>query len=169
VRGWFAALCSLFLRDDERLFRYWDGARWRRIDPIKAHRGIWRDEKCDLLSDSPITLNPRNEDGSYFYPAADVIAAEDRIRDLVCRVFDVKEWTEQRPGLTCLELDELLNSFILYCDELKKKRSVSRTSSAPSTPPDVLPFSAGSDSPPPNAPDSSCTPSASTAGVPTGP
>ncbi len=128
--GW---LFSFFRRDERCLFRYWDGTKQRAIDPIVAHRGVWLDEDCHLLEDGPISLNPRQQDGSAIYPIADVVMAEDRIRNLARKVFGVSEWKENQSGLTALETDELMNRFIEFCEDLKKKRAPLQTSSAPST------------------------------------
>lgn len=159
---------SLFFRDDRCLFRYWDGAKQRESDPIAAHRGVWLDEDCQLLEDGPISLNPRNEDGTAIYPIAEVVAAENRIRALTRKVFGVQEWKEGQPGLTALETDELMNRFIEFCEGLKKKRAPSRTLPAPSESMEHSPSSDIEGFPDGPQSDYSSMPTASSDGVPSG-
>jgi hypothetical protein len=165
--GW---LRNLFSRGDDRLlFRYWDGVKQRAIDPVGAYRRVWNDDQCNLLSDATTARNPPGPEGTAFYPFSEVIAAEDRLRELTRRVFDVKEWTESQPGLTLDETDLLLNNFLSFCADLKKKRSTSPTALPPttSTEPckstDTQAFPAGSDQ------DYCSTANASNVAAPTGP
>jgi hypothetical protein len=159
------------LRGDSRaIFRYWDGLRWRLIDPVIANRAIWNDETCDLAEDYKIIVNPPKADGSGFmHSPEEVIAAEDRIADLTRRVFGLGAWSETMAGLTQYETHDLLDEFLNYIGDLKKKRNTLRTPMPPSEP---MPspasdfqageFPAGSDA------DYYSTPTASTADEPTG-
>lgn len=171
---WLAKLASFFHRNERELFRYWDGIKRRSIDPLQAHRAIWNDQACNLLEDSRRSANPKKDDGSPFYPIEDVFAAEDRIRVLTRRVFGVAEWTETTPGLTLLETDNLLESFIVYCDDLKKKHAPSPTAQPPMESTAPLPsWVTAALSGSPAFPDglgsaSSCSPTESTGAVPIG-
>lgn len=124
--GWLKSLIGRWR--GREIFRYWDGARWRAIDPMVAHRAIWATP--DWLQDAKVATNPISDTGEPFYPAAMVLEAEDRLRNMVRQVFDVEAWTEDTPGLTLLETDKLLTDFIAFCDDLKKKLKTSPTSSA---------------------------------------
>ena len=170
--GWLVNLYRRWRDRDRNIFRYWDGARMRAIDPALAWRAIW--EGCDLLGDAKVAANPLVEDrsrqdyGQPFYPVAEVNAANDRLRDVTRGVFDVQAWSEDEPGLTLEETDELLGQFIRYCEDLKKKRKPLPTSSAPSDSTEPASWPDTDDCQPGAESDSSCTPTASTAGAPTG-
>lgn len=129
--GWIRSLGSLFRSDDRCLFRYFDGIKQRSIDPVAAYRLLWITEDCDLLADSTTARNPSLPDGKPFYPIAEVYAAEDRLRSMTRKIFGVQAWSEASPGLTVDETDALLNNFMLFCADLKKKRNPSPTSSPP--------------------------------------
>lgn len=124
-------LLSWFRRDERCLFRYWDGSRRRAIDPVAAYRLLWTSPDCDLVTDAATARNPLKEDGEPLYPIGMVYEAENRLRSMTRTIFGVKEWTETTPGLTVDETDELLNSFMAFCGELKKKRNTSPIASAP--------------------------------------
>lgn len=128
--GWINSLVARFRFGDRLLFRYWDGAKWRAIDPVAAHRAIWNDADCELLKDAAAARNPLKADGTPFYLKSEVHDAEDRIRDLTRRVFGVKQWREDVRGLTLDETDELLHRFLAFCDDFKKKRNTLPTPSA---------------------------------------
>jgi hypothetical protein len=167
----FQWLVNLFSRRDSRyLFRYWDGAKQRALDPVAAYRKIWSFPECDLIEDSKVAMNPPSSDGKPVYPIGEVYAAEDRLRTMAREIFGVQEWTEKQPGLTVDETDELLNRFMAYCADLKKKRNPLPISSAPSASrePGSLPATA-ENSPPGPAPDSACSPSESTVDALSGP
>lgn len=139
--GWLKSLLARIRPAARCLFCYWDGAKWRSIDPIVAHRGLWTDLQCRLIEDGPISCNPKDSNGNPVYPISAVIEAEDRVRDLARRVFGVRPYSDTQPGLTCLEIDDLMNRFVVFSEGVKKKLSHSLTSSQPmgSTEPCVLP------------------------------
>lgn len=164
--GW---LLSLVRRDDRCLFHYWDGVKQRSIDPVVAHRGLWRDKICNFADDGPLSCNPKDQNGNPVFPIEAVIEAEDRVRDLGRRVFGVKAYGDGQPGLTCMELDELMSRFVVFSAELKKKLAPLPTSSEPteSTEPSALLATESSLAGPPPA--SSFMPTASSDVAPTGP
>lgn len=129
--GWLQSLLARFRPADRCLFCYWDGVKQRSIDPIVAHRGLWTDLECRFIEDGPVSCNPKDHDGNPVYPIAEVLAAEDRVRDLGRRVFGVKPYSDQQSGLTCLEVDELMSRFVVFSEDVKKKLSPSRISSEP--------------------------------------
>lgn len=167
--GWLASLFASFRAPDRCLFRYWDGVKQRAIDPVATYRLIWTSDLCDLLPDCARARNPLKADGAPFYPISEVYEAEDRLRAMTRKVFGVKEWTESTPGLTVDETDELLNSFLVFCADLKKKRSPSPTASAPTESKELESSSDTVGSPDGADPDYCCSPTASTAAAPTGP
>lgn len=168
--GW---LLSLIRRDDRCIFRYFDGVKQREIDPVAAYRLLWLGD-CDLLTDSATARNPPKADGTSFYPITEVYAAEDRLRAMTRKIFGVEEWSEGKAGLTVDETDDLLNRFLSFCADIKKKRNASRTPSPP-TASTVPPFSTATTatdvpgSPVGVDPDCCCSRNESSAGVPTGP
>lgn len=165
--GWLRNL--LFRRDERELFRYWDGQKQRSIDPVASYRAIWSDPECNLLTDATTARNPIKPDGAAFYPISEVYAAEDRLREMTRRIFGVKEWSEDQPGLTVDETDALLNSFLAYCADLKKKRNPLPTALPPTTSTEPCSFTDAAGFPAGCNPDYCSTPSASSAAVPTGP
>lgn len=101
-------------RRRRELFRYWDGGRQRRIDPLQAFRAIHADP--EFRADVHPELA---EDGDQ--DAVDIILRMTR------RVFDVAEFTEDYRGLTESEQMLLYLSFCGYVEHLKKKFSLWRT------------------------------------------
>lgn len=123
----------LFRIQDRRIFSYWDGSRWRRIDPMLALRQLnahpkYRADLHPALADTgqeeaiDITLGA----------ARDVFAVQ---------AFDV----ETCAGLTQAETLGLMVDFAVYIGSLKKS-----TSPSPTLPPPT-------DLPQPSEPDKSPT------------
>jgi hypothetical protein len=170
IVNFFRNLIARLRGDSRAIFRYWDGEKWRLIDPVLANRAIWNDEACDLAADFKIIINPPLPDGKGFmHSSEEVIEAENRIADLTRRVFGLTAWSESQPGLTHYETHDLLDAFVEYIADLKKKRNTLRmpTPPSPATPPPSLDlpadgFPAGSNA------DYCSMPTASTDGEPTG-
>ncbi len=164
--GW---LLSLFRRDERCLFRYWDGKKRRAIDHLSAWRKIWTYEAFDFLQVAAIARNPPGPNGERLHKLPEVLEAEDQLRQMTREVFGLRAWSEEEPGLTLDETDALLGEFIDFCEDLKKKRDLSRTLS----PPSVLPMPAPSldieEFPVGPAADFPYSPSESTDAAPTGP
>lgn len=112
---------------EQEIFVYWDGERERRADPLVLWRKIWNHPECNLQPDYKMAANPTRQDGQPMFPREMVLAAEDRIFALIREVFDVKQFTENSPGLTVTKTEDLLVAFLEYMDELKKKRSPPQT------------------------------------------
>ena len=97
-----------WLRNRKRqLFRYWDGARWRRADPLRLWRRIvneW-DELRPLLECADTGKEPETTQAIQW----------------LCGLFGVSRWSEDNArGLTDAELFGLLEQFYGYLDALKK-------------------------------------------------
>lgn len=167
--AWLLDLFPFLRRNERCLFRYWDGVKNRSIDPVATYRKLWTSDDCRLMEDAATARNPLKEDGAALYPITDVYEAEDRLRTMTRQIFGVKEWQEGQPGLTVDETDELLNRFMEFCADLKKKRNPSPIVSAPSTSPEPAPSMDTDDCPVGPPPDCSSSPIASTAAAPTGP
>lgn len=120
------------------IYHYWDGARRRKIDPLAAYRALLNHPQFD----APTHLTMVEVDASHA-PSDQVdflVKAAGEAFDVTLQatrdVFDVREWTEDQPGLTQAETRDLLKGFMLYCVALKKNGSPSPTSgAAPSMPP----------------------------------
>lgn len=161
---------SLFSRDERLLFRYWDGIKHRAADPHEVWRKLWNTQDVsEFAQDVRRSTNPMRHDGVPFYPQEEVLAAEDRLRDLTRQVFGVQRWTEEQPGLTLAETDKLLNSFIEFIEDVKKKRESSPTqsprmeSTEPASSSDTAGFQTGVDS------DYFSSPTGSNVAAPVGP
>lgn len=127
---------SRSLRSDREIFVYSDGQQERSIDPLLAWRQLWNDPEVDLAAEAKVARDPKIErpgkEPVSMYPAAEVLAAEDRVIGLTRKVFGVKPLAEG--GLTMRETDALLGRFLRYADALKKKRNPSRTPTPLSAP-----------------------------------
>jgi len=105
-------------RQSRRLiFKFWDGARERRADPMEVFRAIETDPKyrigvTDILVDA----------GDH--------ESIDTSLAMIRRVFGVAQWTESSPGLTEQETLELMANFCLYIAALKKNTPTTPTSSS---------------------------------------
>lgn len=114
--GWVRRLFRR--RNDRRLFRYHDGNRWRRIDPLVATRALGSDPEFNWETHPPLVDKGDIE-------AIRVTA------NAVRRSFDVQAYSEDGGGLTEGESIALLLRFAAYTDSLKKSIDRSPTSSAP--------------------------------------
>jgi hypothetical protein len=168
--AWLIGFLNRLLGREERgLFRYWDGVKQRAIDPVMGWRNLMNDPDCQLRSDSAVAINPTLHDGKPMYPITEVLAAEDRMRELTRKVFGVKEWREDQPGLTADETDGVLNGFLDYCHNLKKKRNPLPTASAPTASKAPASSLDGAGFPAGSGRAYSCSPSESNDAAPTGP
>ena len=115
--GWL----SHVLDDRERLiFGFWDGRRWRRVDPLPVLRALDADPEFNTSRD-PGLIDRGDEE------------ARGRALSAVKRAFGVEAFDGQK-GLTETELLLLLVEFWDFCADLKKKASHLPTSQ-PSTEP----------------------------------
>lgn len=99
------------------IFRYWDGARWRRIDPFLAFRRLSTHATFDWETD------PALIDFADKHTASE--CADKTVR-AVREVFDVPLFDGSR-GLTEAELIELLGQFTAYVSDAKKNIAPSAT------------------------------------------
>lgn len=114
---------------EREIFTYFDGEKIRYADPIACWRSIWNHPTIDLAHEFKVTANPKMADGERPYTKEEMFAAEDRIRELMRDVFKLKPWSEESPGLTVGETDNLLTAFMAYVTDIKKKLSPSVTTS----------------------------------------
>lgn len=133
-----------------RLFRYWDGRRWRYGDPFVLWRAIVNHPTVNFENALPLVDEGQEPETSQ------VIAA-------LYSIFDVAAWNEQQgTGLTQWEVLGVLGSFNEYLESLKKSTSPGPISSPPT---EWTPSSASPAAPDPAESASSAsgsTPSAST-------
>ena len=142
--GWLRwKLASLVSpRSSRRVFAYFDGKHWRRIDPLQAYYEL--QNHAEFIADR----HPR-EAAEGEQSAVEVCAKA------VCDVFDIKPYdTRKGTGLTITERVNLLYTFGEYIGWLKKN-----TEPSLSVPPSTEPTSESSseettnDSPRSTAPD----------------
>jgi len=93
-------------RSSSRIFAYFDGQRWRSIDPIHVIYSL--ENHPEFVAEKH--LKQANEGDRQ---AIEIIAVA------VCDVFDVKPY-ENGSGLTIAERKSLLDTFYLYCEAVKK-------------------------------------------------
>ena len=95
-------------RSGRKIFRYFDGRRRRRIDPLAAARALWADEQF------------RPDKTPALVEAGDDDAVEVAVR-AVGRVFGAVPKRKRRPGLERKEMLALLREFYDYLSDVKKK------------------------------------------------
>jgi hypothetical protein len=135
-----------------RLFRYWDGRRWRYGDPFLLWRAIMNHPTVHFENALPLV-----DDGVEPETSQVVVA--------LYEIFAVEPWDEhRRTGLTQWEILAVLGAFNLYLELLKKSTSPGPTSS-PATASTPVAASAESPAPAPSSSwDSGSMPSESTPG-----
>lgn len=113
-------------RDSERrrlLFKYFDGTKERRIDPMRAWREIANDKEFNPSTMLALADAQQEPEASITMRA-------------VCRVFDVKRFDDATGlGLTDAELMNVLDDFYRYLETLQKKTSNGQTLPSPTEPP----------------------------------
>lgn len=93
------------------LFRYWDGRKWRRIDPARAWREIDNHETVDLA-----TMGPLVDEGKE--PATTILI------EAFCEVFSVQRYDDSTgDGLTDNDILSLVLQLQDYFNGLKKNTS----------------------------------------------
>jgi hypothetical protein len=167
-RNMFAWLTRLFRGPERCLFHYWDGQRRRAADPAAAWRKLWTHD-VNFANTITVARDPIKADGLPFYSREQVYEAENDLWQLIRDVFDVKAWSEDSPGLTINETDELLARFMDFIAELKKKVKPSPMPSVPLESTEPPPSSDTVNSPLGADADYCSTPNASNADAPTGP
>lgn len=96
------------------IYRYWDGARMRRADPILVHRNLRLCDKWDMENDLEFHLKGHQE-------------ATLRCIAAAREVFEIPV-LDDRKGLTEEETLDTLAGFIIWVDELKKNSRPQPTS-----------------------------------------
>lgn len=121
---WFLSQLGVDIRG---IFRFWDGARWRAVDPFEAARRLFTDKEFDW-EETPQLLDAPGV-RHQLKATATIVAA-------VRSAFSVAELSQG--GLTELECLELLWRFRAYLGDVKKNGSllpISQPSTEPKPPP----------------------------------
>jgi hypothetical protein len=134
------------------IFKFRDGRRRRRADPLAVWRRLWTDAEVNLERDLQDAFDPD-------LPDTESLAAMKNLADLTRRAFALP--TFEQGGLTEVECQNLLADFLTYMASVKKKSSPPLMQS----PPTDSPSSVGV-SPTKSKSDSSSTPPASNAAAP---
>lgn len=119
LRFWFW-LMSLCGRDPRGIFWFWDGRRWRGVDPIATTRLLLTDPEFSW-EETPLLTN--DDDPVVVTEALQACAAAAR------RAFGIKPFEEG--GLTEAECCRILFAFRDYLGDLKKNGSGPQTSPEP--------------------------------------
>jgi len=115
LRNWFKRMKMEAVRN---VFEYWDGERYRRIDPWRALREIKADPKFNIEMHAELITQLGAE------PETTQMA------ECMSRVFGVPRF-DGKKGLTDQEMVDLLIDLILYFDEIQKKTLIGSTQSRP--------------------------------------
>jgi hypothetical protein len=119
--GWLKRLLQKRRDRGREIFRFFDGERERGADPIRVMRLIALDEEfvperhLDPLLEGSLPDRDNEENIRISLAAAR-------------RIFGVKEWREDQPGLTEQETLQLWMTFATYLDALKKNGNPTPTS-----------------------------------------
>jgi len=114
-------------RSSKKIFKYWDGSKYRKIDPLVAWRRMKTQDDCVVLDDLPGATG-RDVEGE----ECDIdFESQDRILTLVQDMFNVRQWTEDKSGLTVGDQLGLLYAFLMFMHTLKKKQDPWPTQSQP--------------------------------------
>lgn len=108
ARFWLWVLSFLGL-DPRGIFVFYDGRRWRRVDPFVIYRAIYEVDGFD-----PDTSLAKLNQGETRQKLKQIAIVADAVR----RVFQVN--TLNGGGLTDLECADLLSDFFEFADDLKK-------------------------------------------------
>lgn len=113
-------------RESERrrlLFKYFDGTKERRIDPMRAWREIQNDKEFNLETMSPLMDKQEEPETTTGL-------------NCICKVFGVERFDDRTgKGLTDGQLMNLLADFEGYLHDLQKKTSNGQTLPSPTEPP----------------------------------
>lgn len=93
-------------RSSPRIFVYFDGAKWRSIDPIQVIYALENHASFSAEKHFKAASEGNRQ-------AIEVIASA------VCDAFDVRPYSDG-VGLTIAERKALLDTFYLYCEAVKK-------------------------------------------------
>lgn len=113
-------ITDILTRGKRDFFRFFDGSRWRAVDPLPIARALFTHAKFDW-DETPKLL--RSQQATVEIQAAKVIA------EAVREVFAIAP--AERGGLTELECVDLLGAFQEYLGNVKKNGSLFRISSEP--------------------------------------
>lgn len=127
---WFWSLLGY---DTTGMYRFWDGRKWRRVDPLAIARAFWLHPKFDW-DETPILLQAKN--------STTELEGYRLIGLAVREVFDIPE--PGKGGLPDSKCLDLLGDFKSYLGNVKKNGSLFPTlpqaTEAESDPWDDLPF-----------------------------
>jgi hypothetical protein len=104
-------------RGERVLFEFFDGRSFRRADPWQVYRAITNDPHFDFENHMPFVLEGQEPESTHCL-------------ECVCRAFSVARF-DGRWGLTDHELLALLDTFLVFCEDLKKKVNTGPISSRP--------------------------------------
>lgn len=125
------------------LFRFWDGRKWRAVDPWSTWRAIVNCKTFDFSN--RLFLVEAGED--------------DEVRACVsalCQIFGVERYNDEtKVGMTDWEILSIYLALRNDCDALKKNTSAGPTTSPPTDPPSSI--SPASPSDPTNSSSASCS------------
>ena len=108
-------------RRRQNIWRFFDGRRWKWVDPYRIWRGIINHPHFNL-ADLPLI-----EQGEEPQTTIGIEA--------VCELFGIQRWSPERgDGLTDEEILAVLVDFLEYLEDLKKKRSPLQTWRPPTEP-----------------------------------
>jgi hypothetical protein len=110
------------------LFRFWDGAHWRSVDPFAT----WRAIHC-----APEISGGEFDKGAMFDAGEEPEATA--YIEALARVFGVRRFCDDPHGLTDWEIIDVFDQFGRYLDGVKKN-----TSPLPSSPEPTAPASSSS-------------------------
>ena len=109
---------ALFGRSRSRreIFRYFDGARHRGIDPMQVYRAI--------VTHPTLLLDKHMADLSQYEDKVAQAEASKIVAEAAREIFSLTPWSEDHEkGLTELESIHVVGDYLAYCEALKKNGS----------------------------------------------
>lgn len=107
-----------------RIFHFWDGRQWRRVDPVRIFKAI--NSVCpdfgDLLELIATDLRPLPAGALAREMSTGKSEGEERLLVAIRQAFEVQP-LDQRAGLTDRETLQLLTTFLLYMAQLAENAS----------------------------------------------
>jgi hypothetical protein len=114
--GWFSRSNDedVYCPKERLIYKFWNGQKVVKADPLKFY-ARFLDVRPTLAIDISVSQST----------SKDAVKAHKNVVEKICTIFGVNQL--QDGGLTEIELIELLDHFLKYCDRLKKNSKASQT------------------------------------------
>ena len=110
--GWIIKCWRAYrFRKQRELYTFYDGRRWRRLDPWRTYRVFLADPEYNVDTMAEAAYDQQEPEYTFALNA-------------ICRTFGLQQWSpENESGMTEEELLKVFADFCDYMESVKKKRS----------------------------------------------